>query len=198
MACDSPQRWRAWWTCIIILSTHRTARSRLKAVSAAMLLGKFRFDCNSLSDGYTVSDVVMYWRSTPIRGVEEAELPQFTIMGYETNDRKVWSLIEMLYWLTRRFWRCDWLEKSSFGCNFLEKKYSMDKFRLMSGAKRDVVIGQFFNLIFLQVSFQVPTSKSSKKNQDMLVTHFFWNLKLTCFRHCQFNQTRSTETKLFL
>jgi gamma-aminobutyric acid receptor subunit beta len=41
------------------------------------------------SDGYTVSDVVMYWRSTPIRGVEEAELPQFTILGYETNDRKV-------------------------------------------------------------------------------------------------------------
>jgi hypothetical protein len=31
----------------------------------------------------------MYWRSTPIRGVEEAELPQFTILGYETNDRKV-------------------------------------------------------------------------------------------------------------
>uniref|UniRef100_A0A182K5B4 Gamma-aminobutyric acid receptor subunit beta-like n=1 Tax=Anopheles christyi TaxID=43041 RepID=A0A182K5B4_9DIPT len=40
------------------------------------------------SYGYTVSDVVMYWRSTPIRGVEEAELPQFTIIGYETNDRK--------------------------------------------------------------------------------------------------------------
>ncbi|XP_058128318.1 gamma-aminobutyric acid receptor subunit beta-like [Anopheles ziemanni] len=40
------------------------------------------------SYGYTVSDVVMYWKSTPIRGVEEAELPQFTIIGYETNDRK--------------------------------------------------------------------------------------------------------------
>ncbi|XP_062700265.1 gamma-aminobutyric acid receptor subunit beta-like [Aedes albopictus] len=40
------------------------------------------------SYGYTVSDVLMYWRSTPIRGVEEAELPQFTIIGYETNDRK--------------------------------------------------------------------------------------------------------------
>lgn len=25
---------------------------------------------------------------TPVRGVEEAELPQFTIIGYETNDRK--------------------------------------------------------------------------------------------------------------
>lgn len=44
---------------------------------------------NIHSDGYTVSDVVMYWRNTPIRGVEEAELPQFTIIGYETNDRKV-------------------------------------------------------------------------------------------------------------
>ncbi|XP_075214226.1 gamma-aminobutyric acid receptor subunit beta-like isoform X2 [Lycorma delicatula] len=40
------------------------------------------------SYGYTVSDVVMYWKETPVRGVEEAELPQFTITGYETNDRK--------------------------------------------------------------------------------------------------------------
>ncbi|XP_014255214.1 gamma-aminobutyric acid receptor subunit beta-like [Cimex lectularius] len=40
------------------------------------------------SYGYTVSDVVMYWMNTPVRGVEEAELPQFTIIGYETNDRK--------------------------------------------------------------------------------------------------------------
>lgn len=38
-------------------------------------------------DGYTVSDVVMYWKETPVRGVDEAELPQFTIIGYETNDR---------------------------------------------------------------------------------------------------------------
>ncbi|XP_046625242.1 gamma-aminobutyric acid receptor subunit beta-like isoform X1 [Neodiprion virginianus] len=40
------------------------------------------------SYGYTVLDVVMYWKETPVRGVEEAELPQFTIIGYETNDRK--------------------------------------------------------------------------------------------------------------
>lgn len=39
------------------------------------------------SYGYTVSDVVMYWKETPVRGVDEAELPQFTIIGYETNDR---------------------------------------------------------------------------------------------------------------
>lgn len=45
-------------------------------------------------DGYTVSDVVMYWKKTPIRGVEEAELPQFTILGYETNDRVVKYLKE--------------------------------------------------------------------------------------------------------
>lgn len=31
----------------------------------------------------------MYWKPTPVRGVSEAELPQFTIIGYETNDRKV-------------------------------------------------------------------------------------------------------------
>ena len=41
-----------------------------------------------ISDGYTVTDVVMYWKDTPVRGVEEAQLPQFTIIGYETNDRK--------------------------------------------------------------------------------------------------------------
>ncbi|CAG9768528.1 unnamed protein product [Ceutorhynchus assimilis] len=40
------------------------------------------------SYGYTVMDVVMYWKNRPVRGVEEAELPQFTIIGYETNDRK--------------------------------------------------------------------------------------------------------------
>ncbi|XP_063224396.1 gamma-aminobutyric acid receptor subunit beta-like isoform X2 [Bacillus rossius redtenbacheri] len=40
------------------------------------------------SYGYTVMDVVMYWKDTPVRGVEEAELPQFTIIGYEVNDRK--------------------------------------------------------------------------------------------------------------
>lgn len=33
-------------------------------------------------------DVLMYWKLTPVRGVEDAELPQFTIIGYETNDRK--------------------------------------------------------------------------------------------------------------
>lgn len=41
------------------------------------------------SYGYTVSDVVMYWRDKPVVGVEDAELPQFTIMGYETNERKI-------------------------------------------------------------------------------------------------------------
>ncbi|XP_070138344.1 gamma-aminobutyric acid receptor subunit beta-like [Drosophila bipectinata] len=40
------------------------------------------------SYGYTVSDVVMYWKPMPVRGVEDADLPQFTIIGYETNDRK--------------------------------------------------------------------------------------------------------------
>uniref|UniRef100_A0A034WF54 Gamma-aminobutyric acid receptor subunit beta-like protein n=1 Tax=Bactrocera dorsalis TaxID=27457 RepID=A0A034WF54_BACDO len=40
------------------------------------------------SYGYTVSDVVMYWKPTPVRGVMDAELPQFTIIGYGTNDRK--------------------------------------------------------------------------------------------------------------
>nr|XP_018905095.1 PREDICTED: gamma-aminobutyric acid receptor subunit beta-like isoform X2 [Bemisia tabaci] len=40
------------------------------------------------SYGYTVMDVVMYWKDTAVRGVEDAELPQFTIVGHETNDRK--------------------------------------------------------------------------------------------------------------
>ncbi|CAH0717299.1 unnamed protein product, partial [Brenthis ino] len=41
-----------------------------------------------IENGYTVSDVVMYWKETPVRGVEDAELPQFSILGHETNDRK--------------------------------------------------------------------------------------------------------------
>ncbi|XP_063706317.1 gamma-aminobutyric acid receptor subunit beta-like [Culicoides brevitarsis] len=40
------------------------------------------------SYGYTISDILMYWKPTPVSGVEEAELPQFSILGYETNDRK--------------------------------------------------------------------------------------------------------------
>ena len=40
-------------------------------------------------DGYTVSDVVMYWRDQPVVGVEDAELPQFTIVGHQTNERKI-------------------------------------------------------------------------------------------------------------
>lgn len=34
----------------------------------------------------------MYWKETPVRGVEDAELPQFSILGHETNDRKVRKL----------------------------------------------------------------------------------------------------------
>jgi hypothetical protein len=30
----------------------------------------------------------MYWREDGVMGVEDATLPQFTILGYATNDRK--------------------------------------------------------------------------------------------------------------
>ncbi|XP_050040332.1 gamma-aminobutyric acid receptor subunit beta-like [Dermacentor andersoni] len=41
------------------------------------------------SYGYTVSDVVMFWKDPePVVGVEQSELPQFTIIKYETTDRK--------------------------------------------------------------------------------------------------------------
>lgn len=49
----------------------------------------YDFVCFLALDGYTVSDVDMYWKPTPVHGVNDAELPQFTILGYETNDRKV-------------------------------------------------------------------------------------------------------------
>ena len=29
----------------------------------------------------------MYWSLSPVQGVEQAKLPQFTIIGYETTDR---------------------------------------------------------------------------------------------------------------
>jgi hypothetical protein len=50
------------------------------------------------SDGYTVSDVVMYWRDEPVVGVEDAELPQFTIVGWETNERKIKLATGKLYY----------------------------------------------------------------------------------------------------
>ncbi len=31
----------------------------------------------------------MYWRDEPVVGVGEAKLPQFTIIGHETNERKI-------------------------------------------------------------------------------------------------------------
>ena len=30
----------------------------------------------------------MYWMTEAVTGVEDAKLPQFTIVGYETTDRK--------------------------------------------------------------------------------------------------------------
>ncbi|KAA0198215.1 hypothetical protein HAZT_HAZT002906 [Hyalella azteca] len=39
------------------------------------------------SYGYTLADVVMYWKDIPVVGVEKAELPQFTIMGYNSTYR---------------------------------------------------------------------------------------------------------------
>ncbi|ENN82104.1 hypothetical protein YQE_01519, partial [Dendroctonus ponderosae] len=54
------------------------------------------------SYGYTVMDVVMCWKNRPVRGVEEAELPQFTIIGYETNDRKErLATVNYTYWGAR-------------------------------------------------------------------------------------------------
>ena len=43
----------------------------------------------STADGYTVSDVVMYWREDPVVGVDDAELPQFSIISWATNERKI-------------------------------------------------------------------------------------------------------------
>ncbi|KAA0198216.1 hypothetical protein HAZT_HAZT002907 [Hyalella azteca] len=39
------------------------------------------------SYGYTLADVVMYWRDIPVVGVEKAELNQFTIVGYDCTYR---------------------------------------------------------------------------------------------------------------
>ena len=59
------------------------------------------------SYGYTVSDVVMYWTDTPVNGVMDAKLPQFTIMGFETSDRKeqlatgIYQRLSLLFALKR-------------------------------------------------------------------------------------------------
>lgn len=45
-----------------------------------------------------MSDVLMYWQPTPVLGVFDTELPQFTILGFETNDRQVRTIVEKLYY----------------------------------------------------------------------------------------------------
>ena len=58
-------------------------------MAQSVKLGRQVTNLVPLLDGYTVSDVVMYWRDEPVVGVEDAELPQFTIVGWETNERKI-------------------------------------------------------------------------------------------------------------
>lgn len=41
------------------------------------------------TDGYTVSEVVMTWSDTPVLGMQDAKLPQFTIVNHETSNRRV-------------------------------------------------------------------------------------------------------------
>ena len=43
----------------------------------------------------------MYWTDTPVNGVEDAKLHQFTIVGYETTDRKE-SLATGIYIFTKK------------------------------------------------------------------------------------------------
>jgi hypothetical protein len=40
-------------------------------------------------DGYTVTEVVMFWSDTPVLGMKDAKLPQFTIVNHETSNRRV-------------------------------------------------------------------------------------------------------------
>ena len=44
-----------------------------------------------LADGYTQTEVLMKWREgeNSVRGVEEAQIPQFTVMTYSTTNRSV-------------------------------------------------------------------------------------------------------------
>ena len=51
-------------------------QKKLAAKSCSDIL--FHVTILYLLDGYTVSDVVMFWRDTPVVGVEDAELPQVT------------------------------------------------------------------------------------------------------------------------
>ncbi|CAM1319697.1 GABRB2 (predicted) [Pycnogonum litorale] len=38
------------------------------------------------SYGYTIEDVLMYWTKTPVVGIKEIDLPQFSILSYHTVD----------------------------------------------------------------------------------------------------------------
>ena len=64
----SPPRWPVWWTSTTTRWTDKTALWRLRAVSVCKCLAVI---CKGIfADGYTISDVVMYWRDEPVVGVE--------------------------------------------------------------------------------------------------------------------------------
>ncbi|KAK5975052.1 Gamma-aminobutyric acid receptor subunit beta [Trichostrongylus colubriformis] len=64
-------------------------------LSCSMNLRNFPLDAQNCtveieSYGYTTSEVLMLWnRPKAVHGVEEADVPQFTITGYQTEDRVV-------------------------------------------------------------------------------------------------------------
>lgn len=64
-------------------------------VNLLVLLFLLRFTCcvpRSLSDGYTTDDIEFYWQGGSNRGsvtgVENIELPQFSIIDYQTLSKK--------------------------------------------------------------------------------------------------------------
>ena len=70
--CGSQPLWRAYWTFTTTLLTDKIAQQKLKVVSNATKTKDNTFNPINFIylDGYTVSDVVMYWRDEPVVGVE--------------------------------------------------------------------------------------------------------------------------------
>lgn len=56
-------------------------------LKSLFLCVKMKMFYNFCADGYTVADVVMYWKTPGVMGVEDVKIQQFRIVGYETNDR---------------------------------------------------------------------------------------------------------------
>lgn len=104
-----------------------------------------------LSDGYTTSDVDMKWREgeDSIRGINEIEIPQFTIKGHDTQTANETTATGAF---TRHFSHVFWdthtgLGFSACGCYCMELQCAeIVKMRFLRGSHRSSIVFSYYLL----------------------------------------------------